>query len=59
MSAVADDERLHDAVAADNVRRLLAGTLKDPMPGTLAAQVDKFGRLIADATIRLIVGESP
>jgi hypothetical protein len=33
------DDRLHDAVAADNVRRLLAGTLTEPMPGTLAAEV--------------------
>lgn len=35
------DERLHDAVSADNVRRLLDGTLIDPMPGTLAALVDE------------------
>ena len=31
-----EDERLHDAVSADNVRRLLDGRLTDPMPGTLA-----------------------
>jgi transcriptional regulator with XRE-family HTH domain len=36
------DERLHDAVAADNVRRLLAGTLTEPEPGTLAAQVQEY-----------------
>jgi hypothetical protein len=35
----AEDDRLHDAVAADNVRRLLAGTMTDPMPGTLAERV--------------------
>ena len=33
------DERLHDAVSAENVRRLLAGLIDNPMPGTLAAQV--------------------
>ena len=38
-----DDPRLHDAVSADNVRRLLAGTLTDPMPGTLAAEVAAWG----------------
>jgi hypothetical protein len=35
-----EDDRLHDAVSADNVRRLLAGTLTDPMPGTLAAEIE-------------------
>jgi hypothetical protein len=34
-----EDDRLHDAVSADNVRRLLAGILTDPMPGTMAEQV--------------------
>lgn len=33
------DDRTHADVAVDNVRRLLAGTLTDPAPGTLAADV--------------------
>lgn len=37
------DGRTHDAVAVDNVRRLLAGTLTEPMPGTLAADVRDWG----------------
>lgn len=43
------DERLHDAVSADNVRRMLAGTLTDPMPGTLAAEVEERVGTIATA----------
>lgn len=43
------DERLHDAVAADNVRRLLDGTLIDPMPGTLAARIAESTESIAKA----------
>lgn len=39
------DERIHDAVAADNVRRFLAGTLTEPMPGTLAADVQAWALL--------------
>lgn len=44
-----EDDRLHDAVSADNVRRLLAGTLTDPMPGTLAAEVEARVDSIAGA----------
>lgn len=43
------DERLHDAVSADNVRRLLAGTLIDPKPGTLAAEIEARVGTIATA----------
>lgn len=36
------DDRTHDAVSVENVRRLLAGTLTEPMPGTLAAEVQAW-----------------
>lgn len=40
-----DDPRLHDAVSAENVRRMLDGRLTDPLPGTLAAEVRDWGTL--------------
>lgn len=33
------DELIADAIAAQNVRKVLDGTLTDPLPGTLAAAV--------------------